>query len=38
MFHSSAIDYSDEKGLIDDEVVLECMVFNDSEPHRGRDR
>jgi hypothetical protein len=29
-----AIDYAGEKGLIDDVVALERMVFNDSEPRK----
>ncbi|MGE6394579.1 hypothetical protein [Chryseobacterium scophthalmum] len=33
--YSSAIDYSDEKGLLDDIVVLECLIYRITDHTKG---
>ncbi|MGI9651199.1 hypothetical protein [Chryseobacterium sp. RLHN22] len=33
--YSNAIDYSDEKGLLDDVVVLECLIFKVTDHTKG---
>lgn len=31
--YSSATDYADQKGLVDDVVVFGCLTFKDNVPH-----